>query len=211
VKIALINGSPKPSQSASGRILQFLQPLLESERHENTLHAWRRPDLDSQDALDLCECDALIFAFPLYVDGIPSHLLNCLMQLEERLAHIEKDIKVYAIVNCGFYEGHQARWALAMMENWCHRAQVQWGYGIGLGAGGILAGDNAIPLDVGPNRNLGQALRKLAHSVTNRVSDQNLFITANFPKLLYKLGGEMGWRKNARANGLRARDLSMKR
>ena len=64
------------------------------------------------------------------------------------------------------------------------------GYGIGLGAGGILAGDNAIPLDVGPNRNLGQALRKLAHSVTNRVSDQNLFITANFPKLLYKLGGK---------------------
>ena len=40
-------------------------------------------------------------------------LLRCLLQLEDSLRNIkDKDIKVYALVNCGFYEGKQNKLAI---------------------------------------------------------------------------------------------------
>ena len=138
MRIALTNGSPKRRGSASGCILQHLQPLLEQDGHATAAFSLHNPELASQDAQGIGECDVLIFALPLYVDGLPSHLVSCLMQLEESLAGSGRRQTVYAIVNCGFYEGHQAKWALNILENWCHRTGLRWGYGIGLGAGGML-------------------------------------------------------------------------
>ena len=211
MKIALVNGSPKMSHSASGCLLDHLEALLDNENHEITKHSLRRPKLHQQVAQDLSTCDALVLAFPLYVDGIPSHFLSCLMQLDECLAQTEKEILVYAIVNCGFYEGEQARWALAILENWCQRAKVRWGHGIGLGAGGMIPSTANIPLDAGPNKNLDKALKRLARNILQRASDQNLYTTANIPKLAYKLAAEMGWRRSAKLNGLKRHDLSLRR
>jgi len=211
MKVALINGSPKTSHRASGCVLDHLQSLLEGDSHDLTRYSFRRPKLTPQVIHDVSACDVLVFSFPLYVDGIPSHLLSCLMQLEESLAQAEKEMVVYAIVNCGFYEGNQTRWALAMVEEWCHRSGVVWGQGIGLGAGGMVASTSNVPLGVGPNKNLGRALRTLAQNVARGSSDQNVYTTANFPKLAYKLAAEMGWRRTAKLNGLSRRDLFLRR
>jgi hypothetical protein len=76
----------------------------------------------------LTECNVLVFAFPLYVDGIPSHLLNCLRKLEKFFGGLDKkDIMVYSLGNCGFYEGDQNKLAIEMMENWCAKAGLKWG------------------------------------------------------------------------------------
>lgn len=211
MQVALINGSPKRHRSASGCILKYLQPLLEQEGHVTAAFSLGRPELAPQDAKGIGDCDALIFALPLYVDGLPSHLVSCLLQLEESLARSGGKMGVYAIVNCGFYEGHQARWALNMLENWCHRAGLRWGYGIGLGAGGVLLSIENVPLGAGPTRNLAQALRQLASSVGQGSGGENVFTTMNMPKLLYKLAAEVGWCRSAKANGLKIRDLSLRR
>ena len=84
-----------------------------------------------------------------------------LHQLEEYLVTNKKEITVYAVVNCGFYEGRQNSLAIAMMENWCHRAGLRWGQGLGIGAGGMLAGIRNVPLGSGPKKNLGRALEQL--------------------------------------------------
>ncbi|HHT74027.1 MAG TPA: NAD(P)H-dependent oxidoreductase [Firmicutes bacterium] len=211
MKIGLINGSPKLRSSASRCILQYLQPLLEQDGHVAAAFALHNPELAPEDAQGMRECDVLIFALPLYVDGLPSHMVSCLLQLEKSLARPGKAPTVYAIVNCGFYEGHQAKWALNMMENWCRRTGLRWGYGIGLGAGGVLLSVQSVPLGAGPTRNLAQALRQLASSVSQGVGGENVFTTMNFPKLLYKLAAEIGWCRSARANGLKIRDLSLRR
>lgn len=154
----------------------------------------------------------LVFAFPLYVDGIPSHLLNCLIQLEKTFAAIyRKDINVYALVNCGFYEGHQNRMAIEMMENWCFKARLNWGQGIGIGAGGMLPVIKDVPIGRGPKKNLGKSLKKFATNILKSDSDQNIFITANFPRFLYKFAAEMGWRKSIKKNGLKRKDLFLKK
>ncbi|NLM44942.1 MAG: NAD(P)H-dependent oxidoreductase, partial [Clostridiales bacterium] len=139
MKIAFINGSPKTKDSASASLLQELKSLLEQDGITSSDYNFNKPMLSIEEMEQMKEHNILVFAFPLYVDGIPSHLLNCLTQLETFLASVkEKDIKVYSMVNCGFYEGHQTKLAMEMMENWCSKAELKWGQGVGIGAGGML-------------------------------------------------------------------------
>ncbi len=160
----------------------------------------------------ISECNVLVFAFPIYVGGIPSHLLNCLIQLESFLSNTkEKDIIVYSIVNCGFYEGHQTAIVIEMMKNWCIKAGIHWGQGLGVGAGGMLLSVKNIPIGHGPKKNLGVAFEKLANNILKYSSGEDIFITLNFPRILYKLAAEMGWRNSIKANGLKRKDLFMKK
>ncbi|MBQ7881680.1 MAG: hypothetical protein IJ312_03085, partial [Treponema sp.] len=53
--------------------------------------------------------DALILAFPLYIDSLPSHLLTQLVKIEEYLnskkgekSKAKNKLQVYGLVNCGF-------------------------------------------------------------------------------------------------------------
>ena len=210
MRIALINGSPKTNGSVSAAILQDVRPLLEAENRVIDAYHLNGPAIRAEEIANLSQCDILIFAFPLYVDGIPAHLLQCLLQLEESLVTSKKEITAYAVVNCGFYEGRQNSLAIAMIENWCHRAGLRWGQGLGIGAGGMLAGIRSVPLGSGPKKNLGRALEQLAINVSQGASQESLFITANFPKFAYKLAAEAGWVRSAKTNGLRWRDLSLR-
>jgi multimeric flavodoxin WrbA len=212
MKIALINGSPKIKYSASGCLLQELMTFLENDNNTITEYYFRKPQLSKEEMEQLGEYNILVFAFPLYVDGIPSHLLNCLIQLEGFFSTVkEKDIIVYCLVNCGFYEGHQTAVAIEMMKNWCTKAGLKWGQGVGIGAGGMLLSVKNVPIGHGPKKNLGVALKKLANNILECSTGEDIFITANFPRILYKLAAEMGWRKSIKANGLKRRDLLMKK
>ena len=77
MKIALINGSPKSKQSSSEAILNDLQTCL-SKDIEVDNYSFRKSFLTKDEIEALVNFDVLVFAFPLYVDGVPSHLLNCL-------------------------------------------------------------------------------------------------------------------------------------
>ncbi|MGI6577845.1 MAG: hypothetical protein ACOX1Q_07460 [Eubacteriales bacterium] len=211
MKIALINGSPKNMESASGCLLQELKKFLGDDK-EIAEYSFRKPQLNEEEMEQVAESNALVFAFPLYVDGIPSHLLSCIMQLESFLSTIkEKDIVVYTLVNCGFFEGHQTALAIEMMKNWCKKAGLRWGQGIGMGAGGMLQSVKNVPAGYGPKKDLGEALSKLVKNISERSSGEDIFITANFPRFLYKLAAEMGWRKSVKANGLKTRDLHLRK
>jgi len=208
VKVALINGSPKAADSASAVILKYLQPLLEQAGHEVVGFSFTKPQLGSEVAAGLSACDVLIFALPLYVDGLPSHVASCLQELEKRRAELKTETRVYAVVNCGFHEGHHARWALRMLRNWCARVGLRWGFGIGFGGGGALSAVSNIPLGDGPTKNLAQALRELVENLTAHSEREDVFTSANIPRRWYKLAAEVGWLMAARANGVRLRDLS---
>lgn len=212
MKIALINGSPRGKGNTSGYILQELKTFLQKDNNEIFEHHFKKPELSKDEMEQLAEYSVLVFAFPLYVDGIPSHLLNCLIQLEKFFKTTGRnDIVVYCIVNCGFYEGHHNKLAIEMMENWCAKAGLKWGQGLGNGAGGMIQGIKSVPIGHGPKKNLGKALKQLASNISKSASGENIFITANFPRILYKLAAEMGWQQDIKANGLRRRDLFLKK
>lgn len=117
----------------------------------------------------------------------------------------------FALINCGFYEGHQASLALEMMKNWCVNTGILWGQGIGIGGGGMLASRKDLLNDQGLLRNLGDALGSLVQNVTRAVPAEDLFTVPNFPKVFYALGGNMGWRKQIKASGLTTGDIHTKK
>jgi len=205
MRIALINASPKRGESASGALLADLKGVLPAAHSLKELHICS-PRIADAEFEELKNCAAWVFAFPLYVDAVPSHLLHCLRSIEKaRIAG--KDIHVYAIVNCGFHEGTQNRNALAIMENWCARSGLRWGMGIGFGGGGALVGMEKIPPGKGPKAALGKAYAAFAEAIASGTSQENIFISIAFPRFLYKLAAEWGWRRLAKANGHKLKDL----
>lgn len=212
MKIAFINGSPKIKNSASACILQELKAFLNQDSNTIYEYSFKKPQLSIKEMQPLVECDVLVFAFPLYVDAIPSHLLSCLIQLEMFFASIrEKDITVYSLVNCGFYEANQNHLAIEIMKNWCIRSGLKWGQGVGIGAGGMLPGLNNVPIGHGPKKNLEKALKWLSNNILKCTSEENIFITANFPRVLYKVAAEMGWRQAIKENGLKRKELFLRK
>lgn len=208
MKISLINGSPKVKDSASGLILKELQTLLSPEHEIVNLHFTKKQPCKNDLKL-LQDCDVMVFAFPLYVDSLPSHLLSCLISLEEYLknAAFSQTCTVYAMANCGFYEGHQNTLALDIVKAWCARAGVIWGGGLGIGAGGMLPMISGITAGQGPKKNLSSALYTLSDWISHKETGENICFSPNFPRILYKLAGEMGWRQAVKNNGLSRRDL----
>ncbi len=208
MNIALINASPKATGSASKVLLEDLAGLINEDDTVKDF-AINKPSIAEHEVGELCKCDAWVFAFPLYVDGIPSHLLSCLCRMEQ-MSISNRQIYVYAIVNCGFYEGKQCHNALAIMENWCDKTGFIWGMGIGYGGGGALASMGNIPLGRGPKRSLGQAYRILANAILTDTQTENYYTSVSLPEFLYRQAAEYSWKQMIKANGGRYADLNKK-
>lgn len=185
MRIAMINGSPKVKNSASGALLEDIKYYFSKEEElvEVPLHGTSVSE-DNVDKLN--QAQAWIISCPLYVDGLPAHLLSCLVQLEEQFKNA--GISLYGVVNCGFYEGIQAEFALKIMENWCKKTGNIWGGGVGVGGGGGLSMMPKMELGQGPNAPIDEALQKLAVRIQAREKQENNYVTIGFPRFLYKMG-----------------------
>ncbi|MGI6061954.1 MAG: hypothetical protein ACOYBI_21280 [Blautia sp.] len=208
MKISLINGSPKAKDSSSGFILKELREMISPKNEIVDLHFMKK-NPGTGDLEPLRDSDVMVFAFPLYVDSLPSHLLSCLVQLEDFLknAAFTKNCTVYAIANCGFYEGRQNTLALDIMKNWCARAGVRWGGGLGIGGGGMIPMLSGIAPGKGPKKNFSTAMDTLSHRILRQETGETICFSPNFPRILYKAAAEMGWRQAVKNNGLKRRDL----
>ncbi|QHQ62332.1 hypothetical protein Ana3638_17345 [Anaerocolumna sedimenticola] len=227
MKIALINGSPKIKDSASGYLLSEVKDFIKVnnqdvsatldeklEMYEFEIH---KPEIEEVELKKLYQCNILIFAFPLYVDSIPSHLLNVLTILQNYYTTKgSRNAIVYALVNCGFYEGVQNKIALEIMQNWTYKSGLTWGQGIGIGSGGMLLSVKNIPAGRGPKKNLSIALERVLKQIQSNLTglesnsnelSENLYINMNIPRFAYIQAAHFGWRMSAKEHGLKRRDL----
>jgi len=202
MKILFLNGSPKSGASASGLLINALCQRLGDTTEHTMLSVM---GLCKQDFFEqVKDKDAMVVVFPLYVDGIPSHLLRLLHEVKNEIKSINPELIVYAVANNGFYEGEQNALALSMMQHFCVAAGIKWGQGLGIGAGGMA---NAAPIGAGPLKNIGMALNTLASNIKRKATGDDFFTQPNFPKFLYKLGGHFNWKSAAKKNGLKRKDL----
>ncbi len=211
MKICIINGSPKVKESISDFLSDSLEKLINKEstisKYKVSKHILT---LEMYDAI--CDCDALVFVFPVYIDAIPSHLLRVLIELQDYLkGKSRKKTVVYTIINCGFYEGEQTHIAAEMMENWCRKTGLIWGQSIGIGAGEMLGATKRVPLRHGPNANLGKALKIISNNILKLQSGDTVFISPNFPRFAWKICSTvLVWHPRAKANGLKLKDIRYK-
>ena len=246
MRIALVNGSPKVKDSASGILLQRLKPYLVGEGREKAPEKTETSDrlaaeaskkeaadtetgeqvrqirvaeislrgmtVSKETVKELYNADAWVVACPLYVDCLPAHLLSCLAELEQCGREYNgkcagREICVYGIVNCGFYEGVQAEPALHVMQNWCSKSGFVWGGGIGVGGGGALGMMTDVPDGKGPMTSIDRQLKAMAERVTERGIQDNCYTSVAFPRFMYRAAAQMGWRQGIRANGGKPKDL----
>lgn len=186
MKITLINGSPKRRDSASGVILSQLKGYMKSDASLCELHFFT-PHPQPEQLQEAADSDVLIFAFPLYVDGIPSHMVSALLDLETVIREKKKKRTVYAILNCGFYEGCQNAVAIRMMENWCCRSGLEWGYGIGAGGGGMVSALANVPAGRGWAHPLGKRFAVLQRTAPRKEPEKQSLSRWIFPDLPTKL------------------------
>lgn len=203
----MIDGSPKVSKSNSEYFLNILSDFIESK---DIVKYKLSKKVDYEDIIkEINTIDTLVFAFPLYVDSLPSHVLEFLIMLEENFKDNLKGVNVYVIVNCGFYEGKQNKIALNIMKCWCKKMNIKWAQGIGIGAGEMMGGLRNVPMGKGPNTNLGLALDNLAKNINENKSGDDIFTTPSmFPRFAFRLAANRFWISKANRNGLKKRDLN---
>ncbi|MDR2128339.1 MAG: NAD(P)H-dependent oxidoreductase [Burkholderiaceae bacterium] len=214
MKISLINASPKMGDSNTGFLLDALA------RHIAAGHALHRHNLGrgkgfpAEILREIAADDAIVLGFPLYVDALPSSLTALLIALEDCLkTESRHDRTVYAIINNGFYEGRQTCIAFEIVQNWCERAGVKFGGGIGQGADetiGILQ-KKKVPWRVWPFGRTERALIALARTMEEGAPFGIRYLTPAFPKFLFCfLATHFFWHPLAKKNGLHIKTLPKK-
>lgn len=135
MKTVFINGSPKKRFSASAYFL-FLQRLFTGG--QTVTEKLRTPADHSRILEQLRGADAAVFCLPLYVDGIPSHVLRFMEEMEAFCRQNSLHLNVYCIANNGFIEGRQNEPLMQIFEHFCARSGLTWSGGVGIGGGVML-------------------------------------------------------------------------
>ncbi len=135
MKTVFINCSPRKRFCASAYFL-FLQRLfVGGEKVNEKLHT----PADYVRILEqLRDAQAVVFGLPLYVDGVPSHVLRFMEHMETFCRENGLKLSVYCVANNGFIEGKQNEPLMQVFEHFCTRAGIVWGGGIGIGGGVML-------------------------------------------------------------------------
>ena len=135
MKTVLINCSPRKRFCASAYFL-FLQSLFVSG--EKVKERLRTPADHAHILEQLRDAQAVVFGLPLYVDGVPSHVLRFMEEMETFCRENGLKLHVYCVANNGFIEGKQNEPLMQVFEHFCTRAGLVWGGGVGIGGGVML-------------------------------------------------------------------------
>lgn len=204
--VALINASPKVKGSASGILLNDLKNCLGNKVDVEEI-CLRTTKITTEIIEKLKKADTWVVAFPLYVDSLPGHLLSCLKQLE-KMTWKRKDLNVYGIANCGFYEGNQAEPALNVLKNWCAKAGCAYKGSLGIGGGGAIAVSEKFSAKHGPRAGIFKAMKSFAERIVKKEGEVNKYATVAFPRFVYKFCAQHSWRKMIKKNGGTKKDLA---
>ncbi len=135
MKTVLINCSPKKRFCASA-YFAFLQRLFVGGK--KVTEKLRSPVDHTRILEQLKDAQAVVLCLPLYVDGLPSHVLRFLVDMERFCKENDLRLSLYCVANNGFIEGKQNEPLMQSLEHFCRRAGLTWGGGVGIGGGVML-------------------------------------------------------------------------
>lgn len=218
-KLVIINGSPKVESNPS--VSEYLSSLAESRMTGNEIsierYSARKSVLSgSTEAYTaMLESDAILIIFPLYFFCLPGILTRflqdyaALVKSQERTGKVPR---VYAMVNCGFPEDEINGDALRVVESFCHAIGARWRFGLTVGGGGMLLGAKDAPFMKGVMGTIDEYLSLVKDDIITRKDSelQTMRAYVKFPRKLYFMMGNLGWKMQAKSNGLKARDLYKK-
>lgn len=218
-KLVIINGSPKPDSNPS--VSEYLSSLAETRIAGDEISiercSARKSVLSgSTEAYSvMMESVAILIIFPLYFFCLPGLLTRFLQDYTAFVKTQESGCKVprvYAIVNCGFPEDEINGEALRVVESFCRAIGARWRFGLMVGGGGMLLGAKDAPFMKGVMGTIDEYFSLIKNDIiTQKDSElQTMRAYVKFPRKLYFMMGNLGWRMQAKSNGLKPRDLYKK-
>ncbi|MCL2115431.1 MAG: hypothetical protein FWH29_04345 [Methanobrevibacter sp.] len=194
INTVIINGSPKVKNSGSSRFIEKIEEFIGKSTVYQATQLIQMEN-NSEAILDILKAEVFLFVFPLYIDSLPAPLIKVLTMLEQAATDTNgKSPRVYAICNCGFFEAEHTQVALDILKNFSTSLGMRWGYGIGIGGGGLVSSQSKNISKDGSASNVYTVLLELGNEIENSYTKkQNIFVSPKIPRFLYKLGGNLGW------------------
>lgn len=214
-KVVLIDGSPRLEEktASAGFLARVDATLKDGEFEKQFIHVRKSlkngPEADYE---KLLEADALVLAFPLYYFCLPGLLMRFLEDYEKYLREHggqKKSAKVYAIVNCGFPEPEINAEAIRVIGCFSRHIGARFRFGVLIGGGPMISSLEG----AGPAKKSYEKLEAAAWAMVSDLlseaaeTPENVLIQVSFPRRLYLFMGDVGWKQQARKNGLKKADL----
>ena len=163
---------------------------------------------DLQSLVDAVEeATDIVVCTPLHLDGLPSQVVRFMEAMRREYRGASK--RIYVLANMGLYESRQLVNLFDAVRQWCGAMGFQYCGGLGVSAGeliGVLM--RHLPFSVGFTRNAARGMKRLAEAMDAGLPTEDLFAEPFcFPRGLYIQIANGGWKKMARANGLRPEEL----
>ena len=216
-RIVILSASPKVDQSSA--VSAFLakrgETLIADEQTEVQVIPVRQALLHHETAqafAAMASAHAIIVIFPLYFFCMPAMLTRFLQDYSSAYPQPSVCATVYAIVNCGFPEPEINREAIGVIECFARRAGFAFGGGMMLGGGGMLFAAQDAPFMKPVFDAIDRLFLQTKADLPIGGADKPeiVSVAAKFPRALYFLGGNAGWKSTARKNKLNAKDLYRK-
>jgi hypothetical protein len=214
--IVLISASPKINEpSVSEFLVDALGSHIDGSAAEKYVINVRQSFTHRKthdDFAVISQADAIIITFPLYVFCLPGMLMRFLEDYQQYYIESGQNasqVKVYAIVNCGFPEPGINLEAVRVIRSFSQHVNMNFRFGILIGGGGMLLGTKDAPIMKKTLQILHDAFAKIIEDIENADMKEmdNINITMNFPRRMYLFMGNRGWFSQARKNGLKKKDL----
>lgn len=205
--ITVLIGSPKGiEKSTSARLAKIITAGLETARWTtewfHAHHVLRSDEAWEGLLASMARSDVILFAAPLYVDSLPAPVIETFYRLTQAKSKLVRDglpPRMVSLLNCGFVEGHQNATAQSMVRLFSEAMGFQWSGDISVGAGGMI------------NKRIRDALEFASNALRDDIliPDAVEVLTRKpiMKPWMYVLGGNMMWKRQAKANGLDPKEL----
>ena len=218
--IVLLSASPKTNQEFA--VSEFLSKRAENQLQNeqfivnliNVRHALLHQETKS--AFEAMQrADSVLLFFPLYFFCMPALLTRFLQDYYTSLSAEEmsaSSAKVYAFINCGFPETDINFEAIRVIESFSSHVGMNFRFGVMIGGGGMMLASMDAPFIKAAHEKIDRVIACVqAEVLTGEIKQvETISIALKFPRKLYFLGGNFGWKSAARKNGLKTKDLYRK-
>ena len=200
-----LNGSMRCANGNSAKFARSLAPMLKSGPEIVNLKDWLG-DMSGLIRL-LEEAETIVLCVPLYVDGLPAQVIRLMEKFSEEYRGISA--RIYVLANMGLYESRQLVNLFEAVRQWCLKTGLEYCGGLGISAGEMLGTlIDQVPVDKGPNRNVGEGMAKLAEAINSGAKTEVILAEPHrFPRRLYMTIANVNWSSLAKKNGISPKDL----
>lgn len=187
-----INGSPRLENSNSN---YFLNRIKDNEKIKFIYR-----DKFSDILKNITEVDTIILCFPLYVDGPPCKVIEFMEYINDNNIDIS-NIKIYTIINSGFWEAKHNRTASLIVENFANSNEAKYMGTFNIGAGEIVGKRDKVKLYKLVSIPFLFKIRKFKNSINDGSKIKLETTIRPMSKRLYAFMANINWKRQMVRNG----------